>query len=292
MNSTELPPLVFWAGCQMYTDILDRAEGLHAGGFAASSCLVGDLVAWERSGRSLGQLRRELDAREMPIGTVDPYLAWYPTFDPHHVSGAAAAHLGATEDDALRYAEEMGATYFSVVGPFDGPDGSFEECVENLGRFADRAAAIGVRPHLEIIPTTKVPDLETALALVSAVDRPNFGLLMDTYNLARAGISAADLERVPRELVFQIQLADAPAVRHGTDYFDDAFHYRQLPGEGELAVAEMVQCFARKGPLPPTGPEVFADDLNAMPPAAAGRRSGEITRAFLTRVLSSAEARG
>ena len=29
MNSTEMPELVFWAGCQMLTDILDRAEGLH-----------------------------------------------------------------------------------------------------------------------------------------------------------------------------------------------------------------------------------------------------------------------
>src|ERR1700722_20513237 len=102
MNTVGLPQLVFWAGCQMHTDLLDRAEGLHAGGFASSSCLVGDLVAWEQAGRSLRQLRRELDAREMPIGTVDPYLAWYPTFDPHNVSGAAADHLGATEDDALR----------------------------------------------------------------------------------------------------------------------------------------------------------------------------------------------
>jgi sugar phosphate isomerase/epimerase len=273
--------LVFWAANVAGHDLLTGAEGVAEGGFSSISVLTGQLEAWEAEGRTLENLRDEMAARGAPISAVDPYLAWYPGYDINAATGEAAAHLRASEDDVLRYAEALGVTFVTVVGPFSGPDGSFDEAVENLGRLADRTAEIGVRPHLEIIPTTKVPDLETGMKFVQAVNRPNFGLLLDTYNLGRSGMDPAELDRVPLEMIFQIQLADAAAEPKGTDYFDDAFHYRELPGQGELQVAEMVSRIAAKGPLPPTGPEVFSDAMNARSASEAGRVSGEVCRDFL-----------
>ena len=283
------PELIYWASNSMPHHILDRAEAVGPGGYSAMSCMVGDLAAWEDSGRSLAELRRELDAREVQVTTIDPYLAWYPGFDPEHPTGVAAKHrehLVMTEEKLFRWADALGATYVSTLGTFDGPAASFEAAVEALGAFADHAAAYGIRPHLEQIPTTKVHDLDDALAFVRAVDRPNLGLLLDTYNLGRAGVAPEALEAVPLELVFQLQLADGAGIEDGVDYFADAFFKRTLPGQGSFPDVEMIAALARQGALPPSGPEVLYPELHALHPREAGPLAAAATRKFLDQVFA------
>jgi 4-hydroxyphenylpyruvate dioxygenase len=133
-----------------------------------------------------------------------------------------------------------------------------------------------------------VHDLDAALAFVRAVDRPNLGLLLDTYNLGRAGVAPQQLEAVPLELVFQLQLADGAGIEDGVDYFADAFHRRVLPGEGSFPAAEMVAALARQGPLPPSGPEVLNPQLHALAPREAGPLAAAATRRFLRDVFALA----
>jgi sugar phosphate isomerase/epimerase len=131
------------------------------------------------------------------------------------------------------------------------------------------------------MPTTHIGDLATALALVEAVGRPNLGLLLDTYNLGRSGDGPDDLDKVPRELVFQLQLADGAAEPVGENYFEDAVT-RLFAGEGALGAAAMVERLVAKGPLPPTGPEVInSERLDKLDPAVAAAESMEQTRRFL-----------
>jgi sugar phosphate isomerase/epimerase len=283
-------PLTLWAACVAQRDIYARADAAEAGGFSCMSVFTGDLLAYEEDGGSLRQLRRALAAREMPVSCIDPYFAWYPGFDPGVAPPAVAVHFRHTEDDVLRYAEELGATFISVLGPFfqDDLDAAFDEQVERLGAFADRAATVGLRPHIEIVPTTKVPDLAAGLALVRAVGRPNLGLLLDTYNLSRSGLDPAELDAVPHELIFEIQLADAPAKPRGANFFEEATSLRELPGEGELPVAEIIERIARKGPLPPTGPEVFKSELDARSADEVGYLNAAASRRLLETVAQAA----
>jgi sugar phosphate isomerase/epimerase len=289
---SDMPDLVFWASNSMPHAILERAEAVGPGGYVAMSCMVGDLAAWEDSGRGTKELRRELDARGVHVSTIDPYLAWYPGFDPNHPTGVAAKngapHLVMSEEKLFRWADDLGATYVSTLGTFDGPAVPFDAAVEALGGFAERAADQGLRPHLEPIPSTKVHDLAAALALVQAVDRPNLGLLLDTYNLGRAGVEPFELDVVPLELVYQLQLADGAGLEDGADYFADAFHHRSLPGEGNFPAAEMIAALARKGPLPPAGPEVLNAELHALHPRECGPHAAEVTRRFLADALAIA----
>jgi sugar phosphate isomerase/epimerase len=261
--------------------LIERAECLHGAGFSSMSVFMMDLAAWEDHGGSLADLRAELDAREARVSCIDPYLGWYPGFDPRAVTGERAAFVQATEADVLRFADATGAPSVSLVAPYDEDDVPFNAVVDSLGEFADRAAGAGLRLHLETVPTSKVRDLETALRLVTAVDRPNVGLLIDTYNLSRSGADPEELVGVPRELVFGVQLADGTAQPLNGDYRFDSLHNRRQPGEGELPVADFVDRLMRKGPLPPLGPEVFHDDLAAMPAERASRLCAAATRRFL-----------
>jgi sugar phosphate isomerase/epimerase len=273
--------LVLWAGCVWRRDLLERAEALEEGGFSSMSVFMKDLFEWEERGRTVAELRSELDARGAPVSALDPYIGWHPAFDPGAVTGERAAFLGATEDDVLRFADATGATWVSLVAPYAGPDADFAAVADSLGRFADRAAGAGLRPQLEIVPRTKLADVATAVRLVTAVGRPNVGVLLDTYNLSRCGTDPRELDDVPHELIFGMQLADAALEPPDGDAARESLHARLPPGEGELPVAELVRRVLRGGPLPPVGPEVFHDELAALPAAEAARRCGDAARSFL-----------
>jgi sugar phosphate isomerase/epimerase len=273
-----------WGACLHREDLLTRAECLRPAGFDAMTAFVTDVAAAERRLGSLDAVRRELAARDAPVNCVDVYLGWYPGHDPSAIEGAASDLLRATEDEMLRHADGLGAEYVSIAAPFWGEPAPLEQVADALGGFTDRAAARGVRPHLEISNGSHVSTVAAAVELLAAVGRSELGLVLDTYNISRAGGSPADVDVVPLEAVFQIQLVDG-AREPVRDRFYDSLHHRELPGEGELPVAEFVRRLAAKGPLPPIGPEVFNDALVAMPAGVAARRCAEVTRRFLRDVV-------
>ena len=284
MSQTEVP-LVLWAANVMNHPPLERADAVEPGGFDSMSLFTADIDACIAStGWTLAKLRGELESRGGPVSAIDPYLGWYPGWDPSTFEGEAAALLKATEEDVLRFGSELGAPYLTIVAPFSGPDAEFDEIVESLGAFADNAAKAGVRPHLEVVPTSKVADVATALALVEAVDRDNLGLLLDVYHLALGTNDPDELDPVPIERVFQIQLGDVVSEQLGPDYLGDAMHLRQLPGEGDLEITEHLRRLAAKGELPPIGPEVFSDRLGALSAREASVECGEKCRTFLDSV--------
>ena len=274
-----------WGACLHNHDLLVRAECLRPAGFDTMTAFVTDLAEAEARWGSLNAVRRELAAREAPINCVDVYLGWYPGHDPSAIAGAAAELLRATEVDVLRYAAGLGAGFISIAAPFWGEPAPLPVVADALGGFTDRAAALGVRPHLEISNGSHVNTVAAALELLDAVRRPALGLVLDTYNITRAGGRPSDLDAVPHECIFQIQLVDG-AREPVRDRFYDSLHHRELPGEGVLPVADYVRRIAAKGPLAPTGPEVFNDDLAAMPPLDAAVRCADVTRAFLGGTVS------
>jgi sugar phosphate isomerase/epimerase len=284
VSQTEVP-LVFWAANAMRHSPLERAAAAAAGGFDAISLFTPEAPACaEANGWTLPQLGRELASRGAPVSTLDPYLGWYPGFDPDAEGVETADLLRASQEEVLRYGAELEAPFLTLVGPFGGPDAEFDEIVESLAAFVDAAAAAGIRPHLEVVPTSKVPDLATAMALIDAVGRDELGLLLDTLHLARGGGKPADLESVPRERIFAIQLCDAPAEPITTDYMEEILHFRELPGDGGLDLDGYLRVLLAKGDLPPTGPEVFSDRLGALSAHDSALECGRKCRDFLDSV--------
>ena len=290
-------PLVLWAACLLPHDLVARAEALVAGGFSAMTASAEDFITIESErGWSLEQIATELRAREAPITVVDGYLGWYPGWQPGDARGPYAAALNATSDAVLRYADVLGADSVTLLGPFDGgtPAPAAEVC-EALGKFADLAGEHGLRIHVEVVPTSRVPDLQTGWEIVREVDRDNVGLVLDTFHLARSGCTTSMLDRVPLEKIFHLQICDGPIIPLIDNYLEEVVTHRLFAGDGEMPVAELVQSIARRGPLPQIGPEVFSAELWAMSPDAAGRLCAQRTREFLTVVkqsMTTAPARG
>ncbi|HEY1777723.1 MAG TPA: sugar phosphate isomerase/epimerase family protein [Solirubrobacteraceae bacterium] len=275
------PALTLWCGCVISHDLYARAEAVTAGGYTAMSALCGDFAALERSGSTLAQIAAELRAREARVSVIDPFLAWYPSFNVGDDAGPHADSLNTTEENMLRYADAVGAESMTLLTPFSGDPAPRDQVVQALGALADRVAEHGLRVHLEVVPTSQVPDLETGWGIIREVDRPNAGLVLDTFHLGRSGADPAMLDEIPLEKVFHLQLCDASREPVVADYFEEAVTYRDFPGEGELGVADYVRHLYRDGRLPTCGPEVFSPELTTLSAADAGRLCAERARSFL-----------
>ena len=274
-------PLTLWCGCVISHDLYARAEAVQAGGYTAMSALCGDFAALERAGSTLAQIAAELRAREARVTVIDPFLAWYPSFTVGDDSGPHADSLNTTEENMLRYADAVGAESMTLLTPFSGSPAPHAQVVDALGSLADRVGAHGLRVHLEVVPSSQVPDLPTGWSIIREVDRPNAGLVLDTFHLGRSNCEPQMLDEIPLAKVFHLQLCDATREPVVEDYFEEAVTYRDFPGEGELDVAEYVRHLYRDGQLPTCGPEVFSPELTTLSAAEAGRLCAQRARDFL-----------
>jgi len=178
----------------------------------------------------------------------------------------------------------------TVLTPFSGAAAPLPVVVDALGAFGDRARAHGLRLHLEVIPTSKAPDLATGWEIVRQVDRDNVGLVLDMFHLARARTDPALLRSIAPEKIFHVQLCDGSLVPRVPDYFEEAVTCRDFAGEGQLPVRELAQCLADMGALGHVGPEVFSAELDRLPAAEAGAVCRAKTDAFMS-TLTQRETR-
>lgn len=137
-----------------------------------------------------------------------------------------------------RIAGELGCQ-FLVAGPGQRPGGATdgevkEESVSVLEALADIASADGVKLAFEFqsYASCSVRTLDHAWEIINELDRPDVGLVLDTFHFQTGGSPMSSLRRVKAEKIFIFQAADgdgtAPAKGQGPN--------RLLPGEGTFPI--------------------------------------------------------
>lgn len=119
-------------------------------------------------------------------------------------------------------------------------DPDFSRGTDELAVFAEMAGERGMDATLEYLPGYPIGDLDSAVAAVRAVNKPNFRLLIDAMHFFRAGAKASDLAAVDPSLIGYVQLCDVPTVSKFANYADEARYERMGPGEGELPLADFL----------------------------------------------------
>lgn len=129
----------------------------------------------------------------------------------------------------------------SAPGPYEG---SLKDAVGHLRRAADVAGEYGLKLSIEF--NSQHPNLnsvETLTELVHSADKPNVGLLLDAYHLARSGRPGRGFEEVPGEDIMHFQFSDLSAnpvtgVKRPMD--------RLMPGAGVIEWTELFQLLYEK----------------------------------------------
>lgn len=111
--------------------------------------------------------------------------------------------------------------------------------LERFTQLCDLAAPYGIGCSLEFMAFMSVRDLEQALTLLDAAERPNAAVLVDNLHLARTGGGPADIAAIAAERLPYVQLCDATATPEG-DLVEEALDHRLTLGSGGLPVRELV----------------------------------------------------
>jgi sugar phosphate isomerase/epimerase len=188
------------------------------------------------------------------------------------------------ESDARRKllfdaAAEMDALHIKV-GNIPGTPCELGRLTEGFAELcADAARNHDAEIVYEFMPfDVNVNTLDVALELVQNAGAPNGGLAIDTWHMAKLGITPDDLRRIPLEHLRWVELSDGQR-RNMDDLIDETVNHRRLPGEGEFDIPAYVEVCQEIGYRRPWGVEVLSAELRSLPIEEEFQRAYETTAA-------------
>ncbi|MEU1697313.1 TIM barrel protein, partial [Streptomyces hirsutus] len=217
---------------------------------------------------------REIRARCADLGlTVDLY-------QPMRDIEAVPAELFARNLRRARHKfglmSELGADTVLVCSSVD-PEAVDDDALAaaHLRELADLAQDFGIRVAYEALAWGRhVSTYDHAWRIVEAAGHPALGTCLDSFHILSRGSDPRDIEDIPGEKIFFLQLADAPLP--AMDVLQWSRHHRCFPGQGGFDVAGLVRHVLRTGYAGPLSLEVFNDvfrQAEAAPTAVDARRS-------------------
>ena len=221
--------------------------------------------ATTREGLDEAGMRALLDAHGLVVSELEAVDTWLPVeVDP------LAGNPALSVDEFLRIGEALRARTLVAVQSVS-VDLPFDAVVEYFGALCDRARERGLDVALEAPPFTAIADLGQARRLVEAADRPNAGLVVDSWHHRRSGIADAVFEGLAPERVLCLQLADGPATPE-RDLLEETI-WRRLPvGAGDFELADLLRRLDAMGVRCPVGVEVFDEAGEHGDPAQTAQR--------------------
>ena len=272
---------VLWSGTiGLESAVLDRFPAATAGGYDYVSLSPLDVARSAEQGLSGAEIRRRADDAGLGL-IVDPVMNWHPAIEP-----SRSRFAGFSTIEALDMTESLGAVSMTAIASSTSA-APVDELIELFGSLCDRAADIGALVHLEFIPMTPIADLATAWTIVREADRPNGGILFDTWHFFRGSADFDALESVPGDRILAVQVDDAHEVVTGS-LWDDT-QRRLLPGDGSFDLPRVLRTLARIGGLRLVGPEVISPETAAMPAADAAQVAGQRVRELVADAFENEE---
>lgn len=233
----------------------DKARAASTAGFARLS-----IYQWEHrklhergwDDESLGDL---LDSLDLRVAEYDGAVMSMQSPDGAEETVAKAASLGARSITVLEHSDWL-------------PGEHLAQASATLAEISDLAGEHGILALIEPFAWSPLNDHRVAAEIVERADRPNAGLLLDTWHLWRGPERGRLDPAIDPAMIKEIQVGDTgptPASEPTRDELaDECIHHRLMPGDGHGNIAGMLDELADRGVDAPMAIEVFSDELNAL----------------------------
>jgi sugar phosphate isomerase/epimerase len=269
-------------GTLQKADLLELIEAAARHGFPTLSTRpVEVLAAREAIGETA--LRRRLADAGVRVRVIDAVAQGLPGLPPPAELDAGLPGLSAGTPEACFWAAEAVGAPIVNASHYGGRPVARAEMVDAFGAICRQAAGRGLQMVVEFIPDTGIPDLGEAFALVQGVAAPNFAILLDAWHLARSGGSVDDVRKLPPGTIGALQLCDRTPPPPGAPYVP--MTGRDLPGEGQLPLAELVRAARANRPDLTAEIEVFSEELRNLSVDAAAARVAAAVKAWRARAV-------
>jgi 4-hydroxyphenylpyruvate dioxygenase len=223
-------------------------------GFDGVEVFENDLLGFPGTPREVGRIIRDLG---MQCTLFQPF---------RDLEGMPAEQLARAYDRMERKFDVMGELGTDLVllcsncSPLAVADRP--RLIDDLTALGERAAKRGMRVGYEALAWGRHTfDHRDAWSLIRDVDHPSIGLILDSFHSLARGIPSASIGDIRVEKLFFVQIADAP--RLTMDYLSWSRHFRNMPGQGDLPLAEFAEAIHRLGYQGYWSLEIFNDRFRA-----------------------------
>lgn len=263
-------------GTLVDTGLVDLIEIAGRHGFPTITVRPLSFIEALEQGETESSLRRRLANAGVRVTMVDALTKGLPgVAGPESLDPALRAILPRDaidppdEETCLRSAEALGARFVNVAH-FRGRPVPLEEMADAIGHVCRRAAARGLSVALEFIPGTGLPDLSHARQVIERCGEPNCRITVDFWHLDRSGGTLEDLRQLPAGMIAGLQLCDRVPPPPGTPYIP--MSGRDLPGEGQLPLHDLVRAALENTPGISAEVEVLKEEFRHLPADAVAAR--------------------
>lgn len=271
-----MPPLVLSTCTLLGAPFRERVEAAAAAGFDGIGLNLRDYThARAAEGLDDDSMRKLLESNGLGVMEIEFVSGW------SH-GGAVGEAASRRITDLLQMCATFGGKQLNIGGDTEGAPA---HVAASFASVCDQAAPYGVTVALELMPYTNIPDVATATRIVIEADRPNGGVLVDSWHVHR-GAGLQSLQTIDPSVVVAIQINDAAAEAE-SEMEDEGEHRRLLPGEGAIDLVGFLQALWGRGISTPIGVEVISDDLQRRRPMDAAKLVGESSRRVLIRAIGA-----
>lgn len=248
-------------------DLVEKLEAIAAAGFDGVEIFETDLLTSGESPATIGRMARDLG---LEITLFQPFRDFEGLPEPLR----ARAFERARRKFALMNA--LGTDLILICSNVSPAAlGGIDRAAADLRDLGDIAAGFGVRVGYEALAWGRhVSDHRDAWEVVRRADHARVGLILDSFHTLARRIDPDTIRAIPGDRIFIVQLADAPLIDMDLLYWSR--HFRNMPGEGDLAVVPFMQAVAATGYGGPLSLEIFNDQFrggSSRAIAADGHRS-------------------
>jgi 4-hydroxyphenylpyruvate dioxygenase len=214
---------------------------------------------------------RPRDVRQLVEDLGLEIAAFQPMRDFEAMPAAARAANFERARRKFDLMQELGAPLLNLCSNVseDAID-DFEQAAADLAELADLAAARGIRIGYEALAWGRyVKDWMQAWDLVRRADRPNLGVVLDSFHICARRNPLAPIADLPADRVALVQVADAPGIV--MDPMSLSRHHRCFPGQGDFPVQEFLDAALRTGYRGAVSLEIFNDQFRGAPATDVAR---------------------
>lgn len=248
-------------------DLREKLSAIAAAGFDGVEIFENDFLAFDGTPSEVGHMVRD---HGLEITLFQPFRDFEGLPEPHR---SRAFDRVERKFDLM---QELGTDLMLVcsnVSPLSM--GGIDRAAADFRELGDRAAKHGLRVGYEALAWGRhINDHRDVWEVVRRADHANIGIILDSFHTLSRQIDVTSIRSIPGDKIFLIQLADAPLI--DMDLLFWSRHFRNMPGQGDLPVAEFMQAVVATGYSGPISLEVFNDQFRGGSPksvAVDGKRS-------------------
>ncbi|WP_419917700.1 sugar phosphate isomerase/epimerase family protein [Candidatus Poriferisocius sp.] len=181
-------------------------------------------------------------------------------------------------EETVAAAAAIGARSITVLEHSGWQPGEhIDQAAATLAEISDMAAEHDILVLIEPFAWSPLDDHRVAARIVERADRPNAGLLLDTWHLCRGPEQGRLDPTIDPAIIGAIQIAGTgptPAnPQSPRQIAHECMHHRLLPGDGHTNIASLLGNLTTRGVNAPVGIEVFSDKLNTLNPETAAHQA-------------------